>query len=49
MTHFRTIELKPKDIEEFQRIYRMEYGEEISYEEAEKEALRFLRFMSYIL
>lgn len=49
MTHFRTIDLKQKDIDEYKRIYRMEYGEELTDEEARESAINFLRFMSFIL
>lgn len=49
MTHFRNIVLTEQDVLEFKRIYLKEYGIEISYEEAEKEAIRFLQFMSLIM
>lgn len=49
MTHFRNISLTPKDIEEFRRIYLKVYSEELAYDEAEKEAVRFLRFMSIVM
>lgn len=49
MTHYRNIELTHDDIKEFQRIYLQEYGEEISYEEAERQAIRFLQFMSHVM
>ncbi len=49
MTHFRSIKLTRKDTEEFQRIYLKVYGEEIEYDDAQREALRFLRFMSVVM
>ena len=34
--------LSPQSIQEFQEIYKTELGEELSYEEAEKQAKDFL-------
>lgn len=40
--------LSKNTVEEFQEIYKEEYGINISYEEAETQALRVLRLFSLI-
>ncbi len=37
--------LKEKDIKEFQRLYKEEFGEELDFEEAKKQCDDFLEFM----
>lgn len=43
------LQLKKKDVNEFRELYYEEFGELLSYQEAEACALDFLRFMSYVL
>lgn len=40
--------LTEKQIKDFQRIYRKEFGKNISYEVAQDEAIKFLRMMKII-
>lgn len=49
MTHYRSIELTQKDIDEYKHLFLQEYGEELTDEEARESATKFLQFMSHIL
>jgi hypothetical protein len=44
MLHKWGMKLEPEDIQEFKRIYREEFGEELSEDEAERRARQLLTF-----